>query len=776
MIVDFNKNWKFDKSSGESCIVDLSHDAMLTEPRRATSRSGVQGGHFAGGKYTYSNNFRLTSCDIGKNVQLLFEGVYQNATVTVNGRQVAFHKYGYTEFYADISDVVVAGTNTVVVYVNNTLVPNCRWYTGSGIYRPVSLIIRDKSYIKKAFVKTVSYSPAIIDVSAETSVDMDLACEIYEGSKLVASGKVGEIAVPNAKLWSAETPHIYTLKVAGSTDTYTTTFGIRKIEWSAENGLTVNGDVIKMKGGCIHHDNGVLGAVSHFDAEYRRVKILKEQGFNALRVSHNPASRYLLDACDELGMYVIDECFDGWYIPKDYHDNSRAFWDNWQDDLRSMVNKDINHPSVIMYSMGNEVTETAEDKGIKLLADMRDFVKSIDNTRPITCGINVLLNVYVQLGMGVYKDKGGYKAEPLPENKKYKERKAGSAFFNAVANKLGWLMQFMSKGKRAERIVAKLAPSVDIVGLNYASSRYDTDVKKYPNRLMMGSETMAGDLPYNWQRVEKYSQVLGDFVWSAWDYLGEACIGDWTYHSYKGLPFLAGQGMVDITGKPLASMAYMQTVWGMRGKPFICVRPLNHARETPSTSAWQFTNAIESWNWHSYEFTKAVVEVFSNAHSVRLELNGKVVGTRKLKKYKTKFAVRYQQGALVAVALDDNGNEVSRSILNSGDNKTQLSVVADKNKLKVDQLAFVEIEFTDSNGNLLPYIEQRVDVEVVGENVKLLGFGSALCKTDEVFDKIYHKSYRGRCLAVLQGKTAGKATFIVKSANVSTSQIEFVVN
>ena len=297
-----------------------------------------------------------------------------------------------------------------------------------------------------------------------------------------------------------------------------------------------------LRGGCIHHDNGVLGACSFADAEERRVRILKNQGFNALRMAHNPASRSLLDACDRIGMYVMDEAFDGWYIPKEYHDYSRDFLSDYKSVLAAMVENDYNHPSVIMYSLGNEVTETAAKRGIELCAEMRDTVHSLDGTRPVTCGINVLLDVYARLGIGVYSDKKKYKREPLPEGKGYKEKKSGSAFFNYWAEKLGKLFFVLSDTRLAEKAVRDISPALDIVGLNYASSRYDKDAEKYPDRLMIGTETMSADLPYNWNRVLRHKQLIGDFVWSAWDYIGETCMG-WTYQSYKGLPLLSGQGL-----------------------------------------------------------------------------------------------------------------------------------------------------------------------------------------------------------------------------------------
>ena len=730
------RQWQFEKD-GISKMVELPHDAMLTERRSADVPSGVNSGYFPGGFYIYKTVFILTSRDCEKPLSLFFEGVYRNAKVYVNGALAGEHAYGYTEFSVDIATYVREGQNEIKVTVDNTLMPNCRWYSGAGLYRDVWLCVGEQP---EPIIVTKSYDPAVVEITGTDAV------ELYDGERLIASGDAGDYAIPDAKLWSEETPYLYTCRANG----HEIRFGIRKIEWNAQSGLLINGKRTLLRGGCIHHDNGVLGACCYPGAEYRRVKILKEQGFNALRIAHNPASRALLNACDELGVYVMDECFDGWYIPKDYHDYSRQFMAHYQDDLRSMVEKDRNHPCVIFYSIGNEVTETAQEKGIALAAKMRDYLHDLDDTRPVTCGVNVLLDVYTKLGFGVYKDKGKYKTEPL-DGKGYKEKKSGSAFFNAMAGKLGGLMFFMSKNRLAEKITAKIAPSVDVVGLNYASSRYEIDAKKYPDRMMVGTETMAKDLPHNWTRVKKYPQLIGDFVWSAWDYLGEACIGDWTYHSYKGLPLLAGQGMIDITGKPLASMAFMQTVWGLRKKPFIAVSPLNHADETPSTGAWQFTNGIDSWTWHGYEGKMATVEVYADADTVRLELNGKSVGTKKVKNCRAVFKTAYLPGTLTAVTLDKAGREVSRSFLATGGKEIRLTVRSET----YGELTFLTAEFTDENGTLLPYIERPVSVKA--EGVSLLGFGSALAKTDERYDGDTFSSYRGRVLAVFKGK--GKAIF-----------------
>ena len=768
MILDFNDNWTFRREGEQKAVpIRLPHDAMLIEPRRPDARGGTNNGYFPGGVYVYEKRFDLDAADVGKSFVLHFEGVYRDCTVSVNGRVVCRHRYGFTAFDADSTDFVQAGENTVTVRVDNSLQPNCRWYTGSGIYRPVTLLVRDRDYVKTLRIRTISADPATIEV--ETDGD---AVTIYDGETVVASGKPGLLTVPDAKLWSDRTPHLYTCAVRKGSDERRERFGIRELKWSARDGLTVNGESVKLRGECIHHDHGVLGACEYRESEERRIRILKEQGFNAVRIAHNPASQITLETCDRLGMYVMDECFDGWYVPKTYHDYSRHFSEDWKADLAAMVESARNHPSVILYSIGNEVSETATHKGVEICGELADFVRSLDPTRPVTAGINVLLNVYAKMGLGVYKEKGKYRPEPLENIGSYREKKSGSAFFNAMANKLGKLMFLMSAGKKGENAVKGAAKHLDIVGYNYASSRYDADAKAHPERISVGSETMAADLPYNWERVKQYPQLVGDFVWSAWDYIGEACIGDWTYHSYPGLPLLAGQGMIDITGKPLATMAFMQIVWGVRKEPFLAVSPLNHAHETPSKGAWQFTNGIDSWTWQGYEGEKATVEVYSAEPRVRLKLDGRTVGERKTKNNRAVFRLRYAPGTLRAEALSEDGKIISTSELKTGGSETILSIRPEKAVAKPGDIVYVPIEFTDKDGVLKPYLEKTVALSITGG--ELLGFGSALCKTDEVFDQPHHRTYRGRALAVVRAG-AQKNVIIRAESEALSGMVEIEV-
>ena len=507
MIVDFNQGWKFCKEGERAIEINLPHDAMLLERREAACRNGENSGYFPGGKYIYEKQFEIEKDKIGKSFILHFEAVYQNAKVYVNDELVGAHRYGYTPFDVDISEAVHAGENTIRVTVDNSLEPNCRWYSGSGIYRDVTMHIREKNHISQVHIETVDIHPAMVKIDVKNTQESDVVVEIYDGGTRVASGKPGVIEIPNAKLWSAETPFLYTICVKTATDNRVFKYGLRKLEWDATKGLTINGERVLLRGGCIHHDHGVLGACEFYKAEKRRIRILKEQGFNAIRMAHNPASQILLNICDEEGMYVMNETFDGWYIPKTYHDYARYFEKGWKDDVTAMVESSRNHPCVIMYSTGNEITETASECGVKVCRELTDFVHSLDTSRPVTAGVNVLLNVYANMGIGVYKDKGDYKPEPLPSKGKYKEKKTGSAFFNAMANKLGGLMFFMSKGPKGDKASMGAANALDVIGLNYASSRYEEDIQKYPERLMVGSETMAADLPYNWERVKKYPRV-----------------------------------------------------------------------------------------------------------------------------------------------------------------------------------------------------------------------------------------------------------------------------
>lgn len=771
----FNLDWKFKKEGSEQWIsIDLPYDAMLHETRNEYCHNGRDTAYFPGGKYVYEKNFSVCPEDVGKDIQILFEGVYCNCKVFLNGEYICSHMYGYTEFTADLTGKAVAGENTLAVTVDNSLEPNSRWYSGSGIYRPVHLEIREKNAPKLLRVHTLSVKPAKIQIQTEAGNTI----EIWDGSAKVleqtADSETTEIILQDAKLWSEEAPNLYTVIARNAFGELSSVIGIRLLQWDARSGLTVNGKRVLLRGGCIHHDNGVLGACEFLDAAERKVRILKQAGYNAIRSAHNPLSRAMLEACDSLGMYVMDEAFDGWYTPKKHHDLSRTIRQFWKDDLRAMVNKDFNHPCVVLYSIGNEMTETAVKEGQDFCGMLRDYMHELDASRPVTAGVNIALNIYNNKGKGVFVDEKPYEPVPLPpKTEGYVEKKTGSAFFNMMVGKMGGAMFYVSGGKKGDAQGAAIAPNLDVLGLNYGSSRIKPDLAKYPERLMVASETLATDLAYNWPFVKKYPAVLGDFVWTAWDYLGETGIGDYTYPSYKGLPLLAGCGTIDLTGKITAENYYQQIIWGTRKEPFIGVAPLNHAGETTINGAWRFTNAIDSWSWDGFEGKKAKIEVYADAAYIRLEQNGRVLGTKKLKKYKTSFHCRYKKGSLTAIALDQNKREIRRSILESGNAQTRLCAAPEKATIAADgmSLCFIPIEFTDSNQVLKPFIEESVSVTVEGPAV-LAGLGSALAKTDECYYGNTFRAHRGRLLAVVRStRQAGEITVRIKSASGLTASV-----
>lgn len=750
---NFNFNWKFKKEGCDKWKeVNLPHDAMIYEKRDKNCHNGKNTGYYPGGKYIYEKSFRISSEDLDKEIKVIFEGVYRNCEICLNQEHICSHNYGYTEFEVDLSGKIKPGENVLTVFVDNSLEPNSRWYSGSGIYRPVHLDIATKGAPRILKIKTRSINPALLEIRTEAGN----VIEVWDGKEKVcekkANSELTELCVKDAKLWSEKTPNLYTIVAKNEKGQIAEQFGIRILRWNASEGLTVNGERILLRGGCVHHDNGVLAACEFDDAAMRKVRIMKEAGYNALRSSHNPLSRAMLNACDTLGMYVLDEAYDGWYTPKTHHDNARTFRETWKSDLEALVKKDYHHPSVIMYSVGNEVTETAAEEGQLFCSEMCEYMHVLDETRPVTVGINIVLNLYTNKGKGVYEEKEPYLPEPLPpKTEGYVEKVTGSAFFNMMAGKLGKTFFYLSGGRKGDIVASSVANRVDVIGFNYGASRFKKDVIQYPDRLMVASETLASDLPYNWSYVKKYPAVLGDFVWTAWDYLGESGLGDWEYPSYKGLPLLAGCGTIDITGKVTAESYYQQIIWGIRKEPFIGVSPLNHWNEIPNNGSWRFTDVIDSWNWNGFEGRKAKVEVYVNAKYVRLELNGHPIKTKRVRDFKVSFNCKYEPGRLVAVALDRHKKEITRSFLETAGDNIKLSVKPERQYMTADgmSLCYIPIEFTDEKGILKPFVEELVEIEIDGPGI-LAGFGSALAKTNESYMGKSFKSYRGRLLAVIR--------------------------
>lgn len=778
---DFDSGWKFnrgDVSGAEVAsfddsqwrVLDLPHDWSIEDlpavegkkqigPFSEDSPGKGATGHVVGGIGWYRKTFTLDKSDEGKKVQILFDGVYMNSEVWINGQSLGIHPYGYTPFYYDLTKFLNPSgeKNTLAVKVNNNG-KNSRWYSGSGIYRHVVLQVTDQVHIPIWGISVVT--PEVNKEKATVKFNIKIANEEKKTGKLQITTRLvsptsqanveakttidpfsGELAdaeqifeLKNPALWSLDSPQLYQAVTEVSfdgkvVDQQTTTFGIRSIEFSAEKGFLLNGEKVLLKGGCMHHDNGPLGSATIDRAEERRVELMKKFGFNAIRTSHNPPSCQFLDACDRLGVLVIDEAFDQWQRPKN-PDDYNLYFDKWhQCDLESMVLRDRNHPSVIFWSIGNEINERVDPSGLEIMKNLSAIVKKIDSTRPVTEAICF------------FWDHPGYK----------------------------W-----------ESTIPAFA-QLDVGGYNYQWKEYENDHKIAPARLMMGTESFPREALENWQMVEKHAYVIGDFVWTSMDYLGESGIGhsaikkdnkdtfskDWPwYNSYCG--------DIDICGFKKPQSYYRDVVWKVSNLEMAVHAPIPSGMKE-LVSYWGWPDEQQSWNWSRKEGQKLQVNVYSNYPEVRLELNGKVIGTKSVSaetKLTATFEVPYEAGELKAIALKD-GKEMESKILKTTGNPAKIRLTADRSELKANRndLSYVTVEVVDEAGALIPNanLPIRFKVEGAGELVAVENGNPADMKS---FRSPQVTSFSGRCLVILRPSgTSGEIRLKAESAGLIGAEI-----
>ena len=746
--------------------VTLPHDAMLAEPRTALSAGGTNTGWYEGYDYEYRRTLTVPENELADTHILEFEGVYHNAEVWLNGQKAAFRPYGYTNFYVDCAPYLHAGENELRVIARNADQPNSRWYSGAGIYRPVQLWTARGAHIALNGVKirTWSLDPAVVEVRVKTTAPgtVRLMVDDLPAVQQESDGEaVFTLTLDNVRLWTPETPNLYTCRVSLADDEVAETFGVRKVEWGTD-GFLLNGKRYIIQGACIHHDNGLLGAVCDPDAVARKVRLLKENGYNAIRSAHNPCSKALLAECDRQGMLVMDEYIDHWYIHKTEHDYVDYFNDWWRQDLTDMVEKDYNHPCVVLYSTGNEVSETAQKRGIALTKEMTDFLHGLDDSRPVTCGVNIFFNFLSSIGFGVYSDEKAKKEAERAEKAKQRGEKAakkkavGSQFFNNLAGLLG--DEFMKRGATLHGCDVKTRDAfanMDIAGYNYGIYRYKHDLKKYPQRLILGSETFCNDA-YKFRELAKQEpRLVGDFVWAGMDYLGEVMVGSWEYADYaetfEGGPgwVSAGSGRIDLTGKPLGEALYTRVALEADNGPYIAVCPVNHTGDRHSPSAWKMTNAMPSWSWTGCEGGKANVEVYARAARVELVLNGHTVGSKTLKNdCLAKFSIPYESGTLEAVSYDAADHEIGRCKLQSAGGTTRLTLDAEEPTVKPGHLCYIRLRYTDENGITKPLARGSIQVQVRGGT--LVGLGSACPFNKHSYLDSETDTYYGEALAIVR--------------------------
>jgi beta-galactosidase len=718
------------------------------------SEGGASTGHVLGGTGWYRKHFTLNESN--KRVAVRFDGVYMNADFWINGHSLGNHPYGYTSFELDLTPYLkpAGQENILSVRVRNEG-KNSRWYSGSGIFRHTWLTVTEPIHVPTwgVFVTTpeVSKEKAVVKISTElTNASNAEVDAIIRARVLDAKGKTVKttesklhlpanqlsraeqtVEVTSPKLWSPDSPELYSAQVEivsaeKTADEVSTHFGIRKIEVDATNGFRVNGEMFKLKGGCMHHDNGALGSATIDRAEERRVELMKANGFNAIRTSHNPPSPAFLDACDQLGVLVIDEAFDCWNDgknPQDYH----LYFKDWSDrDIASMVRRDRNHPAVVIWSIGNEIPE--QFRAEATAKRLREDVLSHDPTRPIT--------------QAICSDWGN--------KREWKD-------FSDVA-----------------------FTQLDIGGYNYLPQHYEADHARNPKRVMMGTESYPKDFFDYWSLVEKHSYIIGDFVWTSMDYFGESGIG---HSTLSGEPdsfsmpwpwFNAWCGDIDVCGFKKPQSYYRDVVWN-RSQIEMAVHTPIPSGQSERVSGWGWPNECRSWNWFGQEGKSLQVSIYSRCENVRLELNGKVIGEKPVSaetKLTAKFNVPYEPGELRAIGLV-NGKEVARTVLKTSGAPKKLKLTADRKNIRADRndLSFVTVEIVDADGQRVPDAQVPVRFSISGPG-ELAAQASSSPNDATSFHEPERKTFEGRCLAILRPKgDAGKITLKAEADGLKPTSI-----
>ncbi|MCQ6272263.1 DUF4982 domain-containing protein [Pseudarthrobacter sp. R1] len=786
-------------AGSEWVSVTLPHDAQISSQRRSDAPSGAAGGYFPSGAFEYRKTLSVDEGDQGKVFVLEFDGVYRDAMVYVNGALAGQHAFGYSRFTVRIDPYLRFGS-TNEIRVACRAHQDSRWYTGAGIYRDVHLIVKEPVHINVDGVRIttddIDSERAVVEVAAEitnfsaltTTVEVTssineegIAEAATDGSPLTLLPGTSAVVrhrlyVDRPALWSVDFPSLYTcvLQVRAEDrvlDKESIPFGIRQLQIDPKRGLRINGETVKLRGACVHHDNGPLGAATIAAAEERRVRLLKEAGFNAIRSSHNPASSALLEACDRLGMLVIDEAFDVWTSSKSDFDYATDFVQWWERDLEAMVAKDRNHPSVIMYSIGNEIPETGARDGGIWSRRLAEKLRSLDSSRPITNGINGFVSSLDLVLAGM---------------KQHQAASDGSgAGVNGMMTQVGDMMNQISASEMVSERTAESFSVLDVAGMNYGDGRYVLDKTLFPNRVIVGTETFPGQIARNWELVEAHSHVIGDFTWTGWDYLGEAGLGSVGYADSESgatamvarpYPWLsAWSGDLDITGERRPASYYREVVFGLRSRPYIAVhRPEFHGR-APLQTPWSWSDAIESWTWEGFEGCPVHVEVYSDADEVELILNGKSVGRTAVGAdlaFRADFDFTYEPGQLTAVAYSD-GIEQSRTHLNTAEKRISLEAQADREQLTPDtrDLAFVAIAVTDGNGIIHPGKDRAVTVTVSGAG-RLQALGSANPATEETFAGPTRTTFDGRAIAIIRPVGEGDIYVTVDAADCETVRLQ----
>lgn len=786
--IKFNEGWKVWKDldpfelvfrvPDDAVEVELPHDAMFHEEQKQGAQNGGYTGNIDAGEYKYYKKFFVPREYRGGHVMLQFEGIYRNACVFVNQSKVGESAYGYTDFTVDIGDYVKYGEQNDVLVAVKCGTKSSRWYSGAGIYRDAWLIYGESLYVKPYGLRMttldVDEDGALICVSANIhndsliadTVSVNIAIKDMDDNIVtehtypvrINSRQVlklrKNIYMDNAKLWSEFTPNLYQVVLTISNeeellDVTKIISGIRKLSVDSRHGLRVNGKIVKLRGACIHHDQGILGSATYDDYEYRRVKRLKEAGFNAVRSAHNPASQALLRACDKLGVYVMDELVDVWNKSKVSYDYSIDFERSWERDIERMVEDDYNHPSVILYSTGNEIFEICTEKGFETSRMLSDKFHELDATRYTTNGINGAFAAGDGLAKIVHDITNG-------------EADTGKGDVNVFMAAMETNMPGIVAHPILGGILEKLETTMDIIGYNYMTSRYLMDAQKYTDRVMVGTETYPKQIAENWDVITKCPAVIGDFTWTGWDYLGEVT------PVYPDLMNTGGD--ISILGNRRPTSYYREIVFGLTKKPCIAVQDPMRYGIPRNFGPWCYTDCTFSYSYEGQEGKPIMIQVYGGGDSVELFVNGKSLGVQpcgKETRFETQYNTVYEPGELVAVAYE-NGKEIGRTTLKTAKEAKKLALFVEK----YEELAFVNIDILDEDGNLVADSTKELSIQING-SAKLLAFAGVKALHKKGYELLQTTAGEGHALAIVKFTGKEKVTVEIAGKDLEKETIQF---
>lgn len=802
----FNDDWQvrpstelFDAylTSGQGQQVRLPHDARLAAGRSPDSCDGAAAGYYRCGRWTYTRTLSAPEEWASQRLVLEFEAVYRSAHVYVNGQLAGQREHGYTRFFVPLHDLLEYGQDNTIT-VETVAGRDSRWYSGAGIIRPVHLLSSGLVHMDPAGPRVTTLNaddelasleievPLLNETAGRRPVRVSVTVTDADGQAVAAADAPItllpderasvrlRVHLPRPRRWNLDDPYLYrvTVQAIGPEvrDAASCNFGIRTISVDPVRGFRLNGRELTMRGACIHHDNGILGATTFPAAEERRVRGLRAAGFNAIRSAHNPLSIAMLDACDRLGMLVMDEFADQWTKPKTPDDYAQHFEQWWAADIDSMVAKDYNHPCVVMYSIGNEIPDQSASATARVARRLVDRIRRQDTTRPITNAMNVM----IALG------------ERLPEL-------AGAmlpnvdhdvAFNELLADKHEGMAQLTSR-PAVRDMIAECNSSLDVVGLNYAESGYPALHSDHPNQVLVGSETFPARIGALWPQVAATPYVIGDFTWTGWDYLGEAGLGRPRYPGESDgfcgkYPWLtAWCGDIDIIGTRRPVSYYREIVFGLRQRPYAAVRAPGHRNHEVQPHAWTWSDSTPSWTWNIPSGTRVTVEAYADADEVEFLVNDESVAVVPVGQQLACFAsaeLAYQPGRLEVVARRA-GLEVGRDTLRTTGPVQALRLVAEQSHLSPDDgaLGYLRIELVDARGDVVPTADLPIQVRVQGPGV-LQGLGAARPCTEDSFLADHCRCFQGRALAAVRPVGPGVIAVEVNCPGLAPQGAEFQVS